>query len=104
VADAGPTRSRPARRGGGESRARDWGFGIANGAVYGIVVGSLPSPKVRYGLPFGASVWSGGYMVLPLAKLYEPIWKYHLKVLANDLSAHLLYGLTTAAAFRLLSD
>jgi hypothetical protein len=43
-------------------------------------------------------------MVLPLAKLYEPIWKYDLKVLANDLSAHHLYGLTTAAAFRLLSD
>jgi Protein of unknown function (DUF1440) len=81
-----------------------WGFGIANGAVYGIVVGSLPSPKAWFGVPFGASVWSGGYVVLPAAGLYEPIWKYDLKTLANDLSAHLVYGLATAAAFRLLSN
>jgi hypothetical protein len=80
-----------------------WGFGIANGGLYGIVAGSLPEPRVAYGLPFGASVWSGGYVVLPAAKLYEPIWKYDVKTLANDLSAHLVYGLATAAAFRLLS-
>ena len=37
--------------------------------------------------------------MLPAAKLYEPIWKYDVKTLANDLSAHLVYGLTTAAAY-----
>jgi hypothetical protein len=36
-----------------------------------------------------------------LAKLYEPIWKYDAKTLANDLSAHLVYGLVTAAAWEL---
>ena len=80
-----------------------WAFGIANGVPYGIVVGSLPTPRIRYGLPFGASVWSGGYVVLPLAGLYEQIWKYDVKTLANDLSAHLVYGLTTAAVFRISS-
>jgi hypothetical protein len=80
-----------------------WAFGILNGAAYGIVAGSLPRQRVLYGLPFGASVWSGGYVVLPLAKLYEPIWKYDAKTLADDLSAHLLYGIATAAAFELLS-
>jgi Protein of unknown function (DUF1440) len=80
-----------------------WGFGIANGALYGIVAGSLPRQRVTYGLPFGASVWASGYVVLPAAKLYQPIWKYDVKTLANDLSAHLVYGLATATAFRLLS-
>ena len=76
-----------------------WGFGILSGAGYGLVAGSLPSPRIGYGLPFGASVWAGGYVVLPAAKLYEPIWKYDVKTLANDLSAHLVYGLATGAAY-----
>jgi len=80
-----------------------WGFGILSAALYGIVAGSLPRRRVSYGLPFGASVWAGGYVVLPAAKLYKPIWEYDGKTLANDLSAHLVYGLTTAAAFELLS-
>ena len=80
-----------------------WGYGILNGATYGIVAESLPSPRIRYGLPFGATVWASDYVILPAAKLYEPIWKYDAKTLANDLSAHLVYGVTTAAALRLLS-
>jgi len=80
-----------------------WGYGIVNGAAYGIVAESLPSPKIRYGLPFGATVWGSGYVILPAAKLYEPIWKYDAKTLADDLSAHLVYGAATATALRLLS-
>ncbi len=80
-----------------------WGYGIANAAQYGVVVGSLPEPRIRYGPPFGATVWASGYVILPLAKLYKPIWKYDVKTLANDLSAHLVYGLATATAFRVLS-
>jgi hypothetical protein len=79
-----------------------WAFGILNGAAYGLVAGSLPTSRVSYGLPFGAAVWANGYVVLPVAKLYEPIWKYDVKTLANDLSAHLVYGLATATAWRLL--
>jgi hypothetical protein len=83
------------------NNATHWGFGILSGAGYGLVAGSLPSPRIRYGLAFGASVWGGGYVVLPAAKLYEPIWKYDVKTLADDLSVHLVYGLATAAAWRL---
>jgi len=75
---------------------------VVNGAQYGLVAGSLPCPRVRYGLPFGAGVWASGYVVLPAAKLYEPIWKYDVKTLGEDLSAHLVYGLVTAAAWRLV--
>jgi hypothetical protein len=80
-----------------------WGYGILGGVQYGLVAGSLSTPRVAYGLPFGASVWAAGYVVLPAAKLYKPIWDYDRKTLAKDLSAHLVYGLSTAAAFRLLS-
>jgi len=80
-----------------------WGYGIMGGAQYGIVAGSLSRPRVLYGIPFGATVWASSYVILPLAHLYEPIWKYDLATLADDLSAHLVYGLTTAVAFDLLS-
>ena len=84
------------------NNAMHWGYGIANGVQYGIVAESLPAPRIRYGLPFGAVVWAGDYVILPAAKLYEPIWKYDVRTLANDLSAHLVYGLATATALRLL--
>ena len=80
-----------------------WTYGILNGAQYGIVAGSLPQPRIRYGIAFGATVWAGDYVILPAAKLYKPIWEYDVKTLVNDLSAHLVYGLATAAALRLLS-
>jgi hypothetical protein len=80
-----------------------WAFGILGGVQYGIVAGSLRTPRVRYGLPFGAGVWAVGYVVLPAAKLYRPIWEYDRVTLAKDLSAHLVYGLGTAAALRLLA-
>jgi hypothetical protein len=81
-----------------------WAYGALNGAQYGIVASSLPRSRIRYGLPFGAIVWAGDYVILPAAKLYEPIWKYDVKTLGDDLSAHLTYGLATAAAWRLLSS
>ena len=80
-----------------------WAYGLLNGALYGIVVGSLPNRRVSYGLPFGASVWAGDYVVLPAAKLYKPIWDYDAKTLAKDLTGHLVYGLGTATAMGLLS-
>jgi len=80
-----------------------WAFGAFTGVQYGIVAGSLPKPRIFYGLPFGATVWAIGYVILPAAKLYQPIWKYDLKTLANDLSAHLVYGLATAGALRVLA-
>jgi hypothetical protein len=85
------------------NNAMHWAYGIFNGAQYGVVAGSLSTPRIRYGIPFGATVWVSDYVILPAAKLYKPIWDYDAKTLANDLSAHLVYGLGTAAALRLLS-
>jgi hypothetical protein len=93
----------PAERAALVNNITHWGYGMLGGAQYGIVAGSLESPRIVYGIPFGATVWISGYVVLPLAHLYKPIWEYDPKTLAKDLSAHLVYGLTTAVAFDLLA-
>ena len=80
-----------------------WGFGLANGAAYGLLLGSRRKPKVWLGLPFGVAVWTSGYVVLPLLGVYEPIWRYDLKTLGKDLRAHLVFGTATAATFSLLT-
>jgi hypothetical protein len=49
-------------------------------------------------------VWGAGYVILPVAKLYKPIWEYDARTLADDLSAQLVYGLATAASFRLITS
>jgi hypothetical protein len=77
-----------------------WGYGMSAGAPFGVLAAG--SPKLRYGLPFGAGVWATGYAVLPALGVYRPIWEYDLPTLAKDLGAHLVYGLGTAAALRVL--
>jgi hypothetical protein len=78
-----------------------WGYGLAWGAQYGVLAASIP--RRRRGLIFGTVVWLSGYAVLPLAKLYKPIWEYDATTLAKDWGAHLVYGTTTAAAFSALT-
>jgi hypothetical protein len=80
-----------------------WAFGSASAAAYGVVAGSLRRPRPQDGLPFGAAVWALGYLVLPQAGLYKPIWEYDVETLAKDLSAHLAYGVSTATVFWLLA-
>ena len=80
-----------------------WTYGMLGGAQYGLLAGSLKAPRVWYGLPFGAGVWATGYVVLPAAKLYKPIWDYDRITLAKDLTAHLVYGASTAVALQLLA-
>jgi len=80
-----------------------WAYGIGNGVQYGLIAGRFDKPRVRWGLPFGAAVWGSDYVTLPILKLYKPIWEYDAKTLGDDLSAHLVYGLATAATLRALS-
>jgi hypothetical protein len=79
-----------------------WSTGVGWGVVFGMAEGVSGRRSVWYGLPFGAAVWLQSYAVLAPAKLYEPIWDYDAKTLAKDLSAHLVYGITTATALKTL--
>lgn len=80
-----------------------WAYGMAWGAQYGLVAGSAGALRHSYGLALGPVAFASGYVVLPLAKLYKPIWEYDSATIAKDLSAHVVYGIATAEAFRLLS-
>ncbi|WP_035805000.1 hypothetical protein [Kitasatospora mediocidica] len=80
-----------------------WAYGVGNAAAYGVVTASVRRPHVLYGLPYGALVWISGYVLLPMAGLYEPIWRYDARTLGDDLTAHLAYGIGTSSAFWVLS-
>jgi hypothetical protein len=73
------------------------------GAAYGIVAASTRRPRTRYGLLFGPLVWSTAYLVLPQAGIYKPVRDYDATTLWKDASAHLAYGVGTAASFKLLA-
>lgn len=80
-----------------------WATGLAWGAQFGIVAGSTGRRAWTLGLAFGPLVWLTSYVVMPLAKLYKPIWEYDPKTLAKDLSAHIVYGTATGATFAALA-
>ena len=80
-----------------------WGYGLAWGAAYGIVAGSTRRPRTTDGLLFGPIVWSTGYLVLPRTGIYKPIQEYDVRTLWQDASAHLAFGVATAAVFKLLA-
>ena len=81
-----------------------WGYGLAAGASYGLMAGVVSTPKLRYGLLFGTGVWAAGYAILPAFGVYRPIWEYDLETLGKDLSAHLVFGVVTAGAYRALAS
>lgn len=85
------------------TNAVHWATGVAWGLQYGVLAGR-PSrhPALRV-LALGPLVWLTGYVVLPLAGVYEPIWKYDARTLGKDLSAHLVYGVTAGGAFAALN-
>jgi hypothetical protein len=79
-----------------------WSYGMGWGGVYGIVGGSTQRPRILAGVPFASFVWGMSYVILPAARVYKPIWEYDRHTLWQDFSAHLVYGLVTAASFRAL--
>lgn len=80
-----------------------WATGIGWGGMYALATRSKQPHHLVPGLLFGAGVWATSYAVLPRFGVYQPIWEYDGDVLWRDLSAHLVYGVVTAAAFRALS-
>ena len=81
------------------TNAMHWGYGIAWGAAYGLVRGSVRVHPVIGGALFGTGVWAVSYVELVPMGLYAPPWEYPPEELALDLSYHLAYGLGVAAAF-----
>jgi hypothetical protein len=89
----------PPERAAAVSNVMHWAYGTTWGALY---VLAFPRRPWWSGPALGAFVWSSDYVTLPLARVYEPIWKYDLPTLAKDLSAHLVFGTATDVKARAL--
>ena len=79
-----------------------WATGIGWGVQYGAVAARTARHPILRALALGPAVWLAGYVILPLAKVYRPIWEYDGRTLADDLSAHLVYGAVGSVAFAAL--
>lgn len=94
----------PDKSAGVMTNAVHWATGLGWGAFHGILFGGSSSVKQPLLGPFtGVVAWLAGYAVLAPAKLYKPMWQYDAQTLWKDLSAHLVYGSVTGAAFGLLT-
>lgn len=96
-------RELPPETAGFVNNAAHWATGVGWGSLFGLVAGSVRPSVVRNGFALGPTAWAASYVVLPLAKLYKPMWEYDARTLGRDLSAHLAFGLGTAVAFRALA-
>ena len=84
-----------------ERHALGTGMGSGRGIRYHDGLGGPAAVGGRADL--GPVVWLSGYAILPLAKIYQPIWTYDVKTLAKDFSAHLVYGVAAGSALGVLS-
>lgn len=80
-----------------------WGYGTWWGVVYGLLAGSTPRRRVRWGPVFASAVWLSDYLVLPPTGLYQPMSEYDARTLVGDWASHLAYGTGLGAAFRALA-
>jgi hypothetical protein len=95
-------RAVPTNRIGLLTNAVHWGYGTSLGTVYALAA-SRRKP-IAAGAAFGTGVWAFSYATLVPLGLYEWPWKYSAKTIAKDVSYHLVYGLGTAAGYRLLEN
>jgi hypothetical protein len=80
-----------------------WATGAQWGAIYGLACGLTGQSNPALGLVLGPTAWGSSYLLLGAAKIYKPIWDYDTRTLAEDLTAHLLFGAVTATTFRVLT-
>ena len=80
-----------------------WATGSQWGALYGVVAQARARSTPADGLVLGPVAWGTAYALLGAAGIYEPIWAYDKKTLVKDFSAHLVFGVATATAYRVMS-
>lgn len=78
-----------------------WLTGLGYGAAHGLLH-DRRRPLVG-GLLTGMTAFASSYALLGALEVYEPIWKYDARTLAEDLGAHLLFGTTAGLTYALVS-
>lgn len=78
-----------------------WATGIGWGAQFGAALALAGVRRARWwwGLGLGATAWAASYAVLPKLDIYQPISEYDANTLAQDLSAHLLFGAAAGVTY-----
>ncbi|MGA7281096.1 MAG: hypothetical protein WBZ40_04865 [Acidimicrobiia bacterium] len=80
-----------------------WITGIGWGKAHGVAAGVLGTTNPLLGLGTAVVAWATSYVVLPRLGVYKPITEYDREVLWQDLSAHLVFGLTLGVFYRMFA-
>jgi hypothetical protein len=75
-----------------------WSTGVGWGSMFAVITVQSKRSPWTWGIGLGSAAWLTSYIVLPIVKVYKPIWEYDAKTLMGDLGAHLLYGVTSSTA------
>ncbi len=95
----------PDERKGAASEAVHYATGTAFGALFGVLAPRLPLPALLAGAIYGAAVWLvNDETLVPALGLSRKPWDYPASVHAKSLAAHVVYGATTDAGFRILGS
>jgi hypothetical protein len=84
------------------TNAMHWLTGVGYGVGHAVLQDGRG--LVTGGLLTGAGAYANSYATLGAMGVYEPIWKYDPKTLFKDLTAHLVFGLATTLAYRVLTS
>lgn len=80
-----------------------WGYGMAWGALYGVLHDRVPALSRAAGLPFGLGFWLIGDEVVTMAfKLTPPPREFPIDAHLRGLVGHLAYAATTDGVYRIL--
>ncbi|MBT9330847.1 DUF1440 domain-containing protein [Paracidobacterium acidisoli] len=80
-----------------------YAFGSLMGAFYGALAEYWPGVRSGFGTTFGSALFTGADLIgVPVLQLGPPPAEQPKAELATHLSAHLVYGLTTEFARRIL--
>lgn len=83
------------------NNAVHWLTGLTWGQAHSVVSGVSGSSHPLLGLATAVVAWTTSYLVLPRLGVYRQISEYEPQVLWQDLSAHLVYGVTLGVVYRL---
>jgi hypothetical protein len=80
------------------------GYGLTFGALYAAYQTNDDAP-LRDGVALGVANWATGYVGwLPALGLMPPVWQQHPRQVAAGLVEHVVYGITTVAAYNCLRE
>ena len=70
-----------------------YGFGTLMGGLYGLLAEAAPFTAKGLGTAYGTALWFGGdEIAVPMLQLSKPATAYPVKVHAEALASHLVYG------------